>query len=99
MTFSMIVDMFRILEVMTKHAPEIFVDKNQIHSIRLINYVMFVLHSVFVGNIDNNIEFFSGKVQQRSDTLAQFLAPFLGILKHLYDAVNTLGLQDPQKYD
>ena len=69
LTFSMIVDMYRILEVMTKYAPEIFVDKNQIHSIRLLNYIMFVLHSVFVGNIDNYIEFFAGKIHQRSDNL------------------------------
>jgi hypothetical protein len=63
MSFSMVVDLYRILEVMTKHAPEIFVEKTQIHSIRLINYIMFVLHSVFVGNLDNYIEFFAGKIQ------------------------------------
>lgn len=65
----MIVDMYRMLEVMTKWAPEIFVDKNQIHSMRLINYIMFVLHSVFIGNIDSYIEFFAGKVMQKTDTL------------------------------
>jgi len=27
LTFSLIVDMYRILEISTKHAPEIFVDK------------------------------------------------------------------------
>ena len=60
---------------------------------------MFVLHSVFVGSIDSYIEFFSGKIQQRSDTLAQFLAPFLGILRNLYTAVNTFGLKDSDKYE
>ena len=35
--------MYRMLEIMTKWVPEIFVDKTQIHSIRLINYIMFVL--------------------------------------------------------
>jgi hypothetical protein len=27
------------------------------------------------------------------------LAPFVGILKNLYDAVNKLGLKDNEKYD
>lgn len=40
---QIIVDMYRMLEIMTKWVPEIFVDKTQIHSIRLINYLMFVL--------------------------------------------------------
>jgi hypothetical protein len=97
LTFSMVLDMYRILEVMTLQAGEIFVDKSQIHSIRLMNYIMFVLHSVFVGSMDHSIEFFASKVHQRSDTLAQFLAPLLGILCHLYLAVNTQ--KDRQKYD
>jgi hypothetical protein len=45
----MVVDLYRILEIMTKWAPEIFVDKDSIHSIRLLNYIMFVLQSIFVG--------------------------------------------------
>jgi hypothetical protein len=65
----MVVDQYRILEVMIKWAPEIFVDKEQIHSIRLINHIMFVLHSLFDSHIDNYIEFFSGKIMQRSETL------------------------------
>ncbi len=63
MNFTMVVDMYRMLEVMAREASEIFVDKTQIHSIRLINYVMFVLHSVFAGGLDGYIEFFSGKIQ------------------------------------
>ena len=55
---------------------------------------MFVLHSVFVGGIDSYIEFFSGKIMQRQETLPQFLAPFVGILKNLYDAVNIFGVKD-----
>ena len=95
----MIVDMFRILEVMTRHAPEIFVDKNQIHSIRLINYIMFVLHSVFVGKLDTYIEYFAGRVMHRGDTLAQLLAPLVAILKNLYEAASTLGEKDNARYD
>jgi hypothetical protein len=92
--FSMIVDLYRILEVVTKQAPEIFVDKQQIHSIRLFNYIMFVLHSIFIGGIDNYIEFFAGKIMSRSETLPQLLAPFIGILRNIYLAVSTFGIKD-----
>ena len=47
---------------MTKWVPELFVDKNHIHSVRLINYIMFVLHSLFIGQIDHYIDFFSSKI-------------------------------------
>ena len=97
--FQIVVDQYRILEILTKWAPEIFVDKTQIHSIRLINYTMFVLHSLFEGGLNNYIDFFSHKINQKSESLPQFLAPFIGILKNLYDAVNQFGNQDNQKYD
>lgn len=74
-------------------------EKDQIHSARLLNYIMFVLNSIFKGGISTYIEFFSNKIQQRSETLAQFLSPFIGILKNLYDAVNNLGNVDNYKYD
>ena len=45
--FQMVVDLCRMMEIMTKWAPEIFVDKNEIHSSRLLNYIMFVLNSIF----------------------------------------------------
>ncbi len=98
-TFQLVVDLFRILEMLTKWVPEIFVDKDYIHSMRLINYVMFVLQSIFAGQIDSYIEFFANKIMQRSETLPQFLAPIIGILKNLYDAVNLLGNRDNAKFD
>lgn len=67
--FTQVVDMFRMLEILTKWAPEIFVDKTQIHSMRLLNYVMFVLHSVFAGGIAGYVEFCCAKIMQRSETL------------------------------
>lgn len=66
----MVVDLCRLMEIMTKWAPEIFVDKDQIHSARLLNFIMFVLNSIFKGDISKYIEFFSNKIQQRSETLA-----------------------------
>ena len=80
----MVVDLCRVLEIITHWVPEIFVDKDLIHSNRLLNYIMFILNSVFVGNIDSFIEFFAQKIQQRSDSLPQFLAPFISILRNLY---------------
>jgi hypothetical protein len=90
---GMIIDLYRILEIMTKWAPEIFLDKQQIHSIRLINYIMFVLHSIYVGKIDAFFEFFSAKLMHRQETLPQFLAPIIGILVNIYTAVNSSAAQ------
>jgi hypothetical protein len=50
--FQMVVDLCRVLEILTKWVPEIFVDKELIHSNRLLQYIMFILNSVFVGHID-----------------------------------------------
>ena len=52
-----------------------------------------------MGHIDSFIDFFSAKINQRSETLPQFVVPFIGILKNLYDAVNSLGNKDNHKYD
>jgi hypothetical protein len=59
----MVVDLCRMMEIMTRWAPEIFVDKDQIHSARLLNFMMFVLNSIFRGGINKYIEFFSNKIQ------------------------------------
>ena len=60
---------------------------------------MFVLQSIVVGNIDQSIEFFAAKNMQIPESLPLFLAPLISILKNIYDAVNTLGLKNNQKYD
>ena len=60
---------------------------------------MFVLHSIFAGQLDNFFEFFSAKITQKSESLPQFLAPFIGILTNLYKAVNEFGNKDNQRYD
>jgi hypothetical protein len=59
----MVVDLCRMMEIMTRWAPEIFVDKDQIHSARLLNFMMFVLNSIFRGGINKYIELFSNKIQ------------------------------------
>lgn len=60
---------------------------------------MFVLHSVFIGKLDSYIEYFAGRVMHRGDTLAQFLAPLVAVLKNLYEAASTLGEKDNSRYD
>ena len=49
-----------------------------------MNFIMFVMNSVFVGEVKNSIKFFSEKVYLHSATLEQFLAPIIGILVNLY---------------
>jgi hypothetical protein len=88
LNFQLAVDLFRVLELLTRWVPEIFLDKQYIHSTRLLAYLMFVLRSIFFGKIDSYIEFYSSKINFNSETLAQFLAPLISILKNLYDAVN-----------
>lgn len=62
--------MYRMLEIMTRVAPEIWVDKTQIHSIRLLNHIMFILHSIFQGGLDTYVDNFANKIKMRSDNLA-----------------------------
>jgi hypothetical protein len=45
------------------------------------------------------MDFFASKINQRSESLPQFLAPLIGILKNLYDAVNNFGNKDNVHFD
>jgi hypothetical protein len=45
--FDLIVDLCRILEVISKWAPEVFLTKTLIHVNRVIEYMFFVLKSLF----------------------------------------------------
>ncbi len=60
---------------------------------------MFVLNSIFVGGLDLYIEFFSQKLKSKLETLPQFISPFIGILKNVYEAVNEFGVKDNARYD
>lgn len=71
-------------ELFATWCPELFLDVDHVHSSRLMNFVMFVMNSVFVGEVNKQIVFFSGKVYSHSATLEQFLAPIIGILTNLY---------------
>jgi hypothetical protein len=45
--FDLIIDLCRILEVVSKWAPELFLDKNTIHINRTMEFMFFVLRSIF----------------------------------------------------
>lgn len=91
----MIIDLSRILELLTKWVPELFLSKDQIHSGRLLDFILFVFRSVFRMQMDSLFEDFCSKLQTRSRTLPQFLAPFVGILSNLYTAITELSPDSP----
>ena len=71
-------------ELFATWCPELFLDVDHVHSSRLMNFIMFVMNSVFIGEVNKQIIFFSEKVYLHSATLEQFLAPIIGILVNLY---------------
>jgi len=74
-------------ELFSTWCPEMFLDVEHVHSTRLLNFLMFTLNSVFVGEIDKPIRVFAEKIFSHSDTLEQYLAPVVGILVNLYMGV------------
>ena len=84
---DMIIDLSRILEMLTKWVPEIFLRKDTIHANRLLDYLAFLFKSIFTMGIKPLFISFSTKIMTRGRTLPQFLAPFIGILVNLYRAI------------
>ena len=85
--FETSIDLLRMAELFSTWCPELFLDVENVHSTRLVNFLMFTLDSVFIGGIDNLINNFSSKVFSRSDNLEQYLAPIIGILVNLYNGI------------
>lgn len=81
---DIIIDLCRVLELLSRHVPEIFLTRNQLHATRLFDYILFVLRSVFTMKMDKLFVDFCDKIKTRSRSLPQFLAPFIGILVNLY---------------
>lgn len=88
---DLIIDLSRILELLTRWVPELFLSKDQIHAVRLLDFMLFVFRSIFRMQMDTLFEKFCDKLQTRSRTLAQFLVPFIGILTNLYTAISELS--------
>jgi len=55
-TFTLVIDLNRLLELMIRVAPQVFLQKDQIHCSRAFNYVMFVLNSIFNGSVATFID-------------------------------------------
>ena len=87
---DLIIDLSRILELLTRWVPELFLSKDQIHAGRLLDFILFVFRSVFRMQMDNLFIDFCNKLQTRSRTLPQFLVPFIGILTNLYSSITEL---------
>ena len=87
---DLIIDLSRVLELLTRWAPELFLCKDQIHASRLLDFVLFVFRSVFRMQMDQLFVEFCNKLQSKSRSLAQVLAPFIGILTNLYEAIVVL---------
>jgi hypothetical protein len=82
--FENSIDLLRMCELFSTWCPELFLDVDHVHSSRLLNFLMFILHSVFIGEVDKHIENFSSKVYSHSASLEQYLSPIIGILVNLY---------------
>jgi hypothetical protein len=82
--FEICIDLLRMAELFTTWCPEMFLDIDHVHSTRLLNFLLFVLNSVFVGDVKKSIDEFASKIYSNSDNLAQFLAPIIGIFNNLF---------------
>jgi len=67
--FETAIDLLRMCELFSTWCPELFLDVEQVHSSRLLNFIMFTLNSVLVGEIDRHINYFAEKVYLHSSTL------------------------------
>jgi hypothetical protein len=97
--FETSIDLLRMCELFAIWCPEMFLDTEHVHSSRLLNFIMFTLNSVFVGEIDKHMMFFSEKVFSHSSTLQQYLAPVVGILVNLSIGIKQYESEDNSKYE
>ena len=90
--FESSIDLMRIAELFTRWCPELFLNVDHVHSSRLLNFIMFILNSVFIGEIEKSIREFSDKVYSHQIKIEQFLAPMVGILVNI-----SMGIQHLQE--
>jgi len=84
---DLIIDLSRVLELLTRWAPELFLSKDQIHAGRLLDFILFVFRSIFNMQVDALFVDFCTKLHTKSRTLPQVMVPFIGILSNLYTAI------------
>lgn len=85
--FDLIVDLCRIVEVISRWVPELFLTKELIHSNRMIDFMFFVLKSLFKMDFSKKLTVFCNITPSRTRNSAQMLTPFIGILTNLYKKI------------
>jgi len=66
---DLIIDLCRIIEILSKYVPELFLSKETIHATRMLNFVTFVLKSVFQMEMDRLLTAFCKRSPSRGRTL------------------------------
>lgn len=87
---DLIIDLCRVVELLSRWVPELFLSKDQIHASRLLDYILFVFRSVFNMQMDSLFNEFCSKLMSKSRNLPQVLAPFIGILTNIYYAIHEI---------
>lgn len=68
--FDLIVDLCRIMEVLAQWVPEIFLSRDQVHANRMIEYMFFVLRSLFKMGFSKKLTVFFSITPSRARNIA-----------------------------
>ena len=82
--FDLIVDLCRVLEMVSRWAPEVFLSLNLIHANRMIEFMFFVLKELFRQDFQIKMLTYCQMTPTRHRNIPQMLAPFIGIITNLY---------------
>lgn len=66
---DIIIDLCRVLELLSRQVPEIFLTRSQLHATRLFDYILFVFRSIFTMKMDKLFVEFCEKIKTKSRTL------------------------------
>lgn len=97
--FENSIDLLRMCELFSTWCPELFLDVDHVHSSRLMNFIMFILNSIFIGEVFKHIQDFSAKVYSYTNTFEQYLAPIIGILVNLYMGMKQYQQEESKEVD
>ena len=76
--------------MIVRQIPEIFLTSDEIHSTRIMNFLMFVLQTMFKSDVLPLLGKMCKKFCTKSRNSVQFLAPFIGILAQIYIGIQKL---------
>lgn len=95
---DLVIDLQRILEVVSKWAPEVFLSKQLIHANRLLDYVFFVTSSLLQKDFSVLITRVCKIVPSRTRNIPQMLAPIVGIMTNLQIRIGAEKLDSLQEF-